>query len=112
MESILTCIKQMLGIEENDEAFDKELIIHINSAISVLTQLGVGLVDGFKITGKLEEWIQLTLGRIDIDDIKNYIYFKCRLSFDPPQNSFLVKSLEDQIKELEWRIDVQVDPVE
>lgn len=111
MESILTSIKQLLGIEESDTIFDKELIIHINSAISVLTQLGVGPEAGFQITGITEIWNQLTLGKIDINNIKTDIYFRCRLSFDPPQNSFLVKSIEDQIKELDWRIEVATSPI-
>ena len=41
MESILTSIKKMLGITEEYEHFDSDLIIHINSVFMILTQLGV-----------------------------------------------------------------------
>lgn len=108
MESILTCIKQLLGIEEDDITFDKELIVHINSAIAILTQLGVGPETGFKITGIDETWDQLTLGQADIEDCKSQIYFRCRLWFDPPQHSFAIDSIKKQCDEVEWRLEVAI----
>lgn len=110
MNSILTCVKQILGIHEDDTSFDLELVIHINTAIAVLTQLGVGPETGYKITGNTEQWDTLVMGRNDLDNIKLEVYLRCRLSFDPPQNSFLVKSIEDQLKELDWRIEVATSP--
>lgn len=111
MDSILTTIKHSLGISPDDKNFDNELIIHINSAISVLTQLGVGPVEGFRITGETEEWVDLIGVRTDIDNVKSAIYCRVRLAFDPPRNSFLVDSLKKQGDEAEWRIEVAVDPV-
>lgn len=110
MESILNSIKQLLGIASDDTSFDNELIIHINSAIAVLTQLNVGPSTGFHITGDSEEWNALIGTREDIDNIKSAIYYRVRLSFDSPQNSFLVDSLKKQSDEVEWRINVAVDP--
>ena len=49
MESILTSIKKLLGIAEEYEHFDPDLIMHINSVFSILTQLGVGPSEGFSI---------------------------------------------------------------
>ena len=40
-ESILTSIKKLLGLTEDYTAFDDQLIIHINSVILVLKQIGV-----------------------------------------------------------------------
>lgn len=111
MESILTSIKQMLGISRDDENFDQELIIHINSAIAVLTQLGVGPVDGFRITGAVDEWAALIGDRKDIENVKSAVYYRVRMAFDPPQNSFLLDSLKKQSDEAEWRIEVEVDPI-
>lgn len=111
MESILTSIKQMLGVAQDDESFDQELIIHINSAIAVLTQLGVGPVDGYRITSAAEEWTDLIGDRKDIDNVKSAVYYRVRMAFDPPQNSFLLDSLKKQSDEAEWRIEVEVDPV-
>lgn len=110
MDNILDSIKSLLGIDAVDFSFDQEIIMHINSIFSTLNQLGVGPSDGFKITDDKTLWTAFTEERIDIEFIKSYIYLKVRLLFDPPQNSFLVKAIEDQTKELEWRIQLQVEP--
>lgn len=107
MVSILDSIKQLLGIDINDTSFDKELIIHINGALMILNQLGVGPTSGYSITDKNNTWEEFTLGRTDLEAIKSDVYLRVRLLFDPPQNSFLVNSIEKQISEYEWRITVQ-----
>ena len=112
MDSIFITIKQMLGIEADDDAFDNELIPFINSAITVLTQIGVGPEKGFRITGTTETWDELLQMRQDIDSIKNVVYFRTKLAFDPPQNSFLIESIKKQCEELEWRIEVATSPDE
>lgn len=106
MVSILDSIKQMLGIEATDINFDKELIIHINGAIMVMNQLGVGPVSGYSITNKDNTWDEFLLNRTDLELVKTDIYLRVRLIFDPPQNSFLVSALEKQIQEYDWRISV------
>ena len=110
MENILDSIKKLLGIDEMDLNFDQELIMHINSVFMVLNQLGVGPVGGFKISSNEEVWTDFVGTRLDLESVKSYIYLKVRLLFDPPQNSFLVGSIEKQIEEQEWRLQVQVEP--
>lgn len=110
MDSILDEIKTLLGIDEKDLNFDRELIMHINSVLMVLAQLGVGPVTGFKIVGDTETWDSFLDDREDLEIIKSYVYLKVRLLFDPPQNSFLVESINKQIEEFEWRIQLQVEP--
>ena len=110
MENILDSIKKLLGIDEVDLNFDQELIMHINSVFMVLHQLGVGPVGGFKISSNEEAWADFVGIRLDLESVKSYIYLKVRLLFDPPQNSFLVGSIEKQIEEQEWRLQVQVEP--
>ena len=110
MENILDSIKKLLGIDEMDFNFDQELIMHINSVFMVLNQLGVGPVNGFKISSNDEVWADFVGTRLDIESVKSYIYLKVRLLFDPPQNSFLVGAIEKQIEENEWRLKVQVEP--
>ncbi len=107
MVSILDSIKQLLGIDVNDTSFDKELIIHINGALMILNQLGVGPTSGYSITDKNNTWEEFTLGRTDLEAIKSDVYLRVRLLFDPPQNSFLVASIEKQIQEYDWRITTQ-----
>ena len=110
MENILDSIKKLIGIDETDLNFDQELIMHINSVFMVLNQLGVGPVGGFKISSNEETWTDFVGARLDLESVKSYIYLKVRLLFDPPQNSFLVGSIEKQIEEHEWRLQVQVEP--
>ena len=56
MDSILTSIKKMLGIAEEYEQFDADIIMHINSVFMILTQLGVGPSEGFSIEDDSAIW--------------------------------------------------------
>lgn len=106
MDSILTSIKKLLGVGEEYTHFDADIIMHINSVIFVLTQIGIGPVDGFSITSKDQTWDDFLQGRINIESVKSYVYLKVRLLFDPPNNSFLVEAIERQISEHEWRLNI------
>lgn len=114
MESILTSIKKLLGITEEYKQFDPDIIMFINSAFSVLTQLGVGSEDGYSIKSDEETWDdylaynELEAGQLEM--VKTYVYLKVRVSFDPPSSSFVLDVFNKQISELEWRINVVVDP--
>ncbi len=109
MESILTSIKKLLGITEDYEQFDTDIIIHINSAFSVLTQLGVGPEAGFYIADSDAAWTDF-VNDSRLEMIKTYVYLKVKLVFDPPTSSGVIDAINRQISELEWRINVAVDP--
>jgi len=109
-ESILDSIKILLGIQPDDFNFDSEIVMHINSSLMGLMQIGAGPSDGFSISSVNETWESLFGDRLDLQSIKSYIYLKVRLLFDPPQNSILVTSIEKQIAEFEWRLNVQTEP--
>lgn len=108
MDSILTSIKKMLGIIEEDESFDVDIIIHINSAFSTLTQLGVGPEEGFVIRDKTALWTDF-IDDIRLENVRSYVYLKVRQVFDPPTNSSVLDAISRQISELEWRMYVAVD---
>ena len=112
MDSILRTIKKMIGGVDDDSftGFDTDLIIHINAALRILNHLGVG-TRGFNLTGPDETWSQF-LGDDEnmLSEVKTYVYLKVRLLFDPPSNSFTQQAIKDEIKELEWRMNVEVDP--
>lgn len=112
MESILTSIKKLLGIPEEYEQFDMDVIMHINSALFVLTQLGVGPSEGFSITDKTSKWTDFVSNVKNIESIKTYVYLRVRLLFDPPSSSAVTEAMNRQISEFEWRINVAVDPGE
>ena len=107
-QSILLTVKKMLGIAEEYHAFDLDIIIHINSVFLNLNQLGVGPTTPFQITGDEEVWSDF-VDVSKVPGVQTYIYLKTRLLFDPPTNSFLVDSIQKQIAELEWRMNVQVE---
>ena len=106
MDSILTSVKKLLGVGEEYTHFDDDIIMHINSVIFILTQIGIGPIEGFVITSKDQTWNDFLQGRINIESVKSYVYLKVRLLFDPPSNSFLVEAIERQISEYEWRLNI------
>jgi hypothetical protein len=109
-ESILNTVKKALGLAADYDAFDQELIVHINSALMTASQIGVGPASGYSITGAGETWEDFLGDKVNLlSAVQTYIYMKVRLVFDPPANSFVVNSFESQIKELEWRLDVRVE---
>jgi hypothetical protein len=105
-QSILNSTKKILGIAANYTVFDLDIITHINSAFSTLTQLGVGPAEGFMIQGVDEEWEDFIADDLQYNSVKSYVFLKTRQLFDPPQTSYLISAVERQIQELEWRLNV------
>lgn len=104
--SILTDVKKVLGIDESYEAFDLDIMMHINSIFSVLTQLGIGPEDGFLVENKDQTWGQFLELDNRFNQVKTYVYLRVRLLFDPPATSFTIAAMERQIEELGWRLNV------
>lgn len=104
MESILTSVKKLLGIDEEYEHFDADIIMHINSVFSILTQLGVGPSEGFSIEDKTVTWDEYFSEAGEYHSVKTYIYLKVRLLFDPPTSSAVMEAMNRQISEFEWRL--------
>lgn len=110
MESVLTSMKKMLGgiMGESTDVFDVDLIIHINSIFMILHQLGVGPENPYRIKDASNTWDEFLGEYNDLESVKTYMYLKLKLIFDPPTNgSFILESMNNQIKELEWRLNVQ-----
>lgn len=106
MESILTSIKKLLGIAEEDTNFDQDLIMHINSVFMILTQLGVGPSKGFSIKDENDVWSDFIPEQSSLEAVKSYVYMKVRLMFDPPLSSAVEDAINRNISELEWRLNV------
>lgn len=105
--SILNSVKQMIGgISKEDDAFDVDLVIHINSVFSDLHQFGVGPKEPFAIFDEKDKWFDFTEDNALFNNVKTYMYLRVKLIFDPPTSSFVLSSFERQIKELEWRFTV------
>lgn len=108
-DSILLTIKRMLGYDAEyspANPFDVEIIIHINSNLAILTQVGVGPTAGFKITGDSETWSDFLIGRYDEYNelIKEFVYLKTKLVFDPPSSSAAIETFKEVAKQDLWRI--------
>lgn len=110
-DSILESTKKVLGIESDYTAFDVDILMHINSVFSTLNQLGVGPADSFTIEDKIPTWADFLETKKNINSVKTYVYLKVRLIFDPPSTSFAIESMQKQIQEFEWRLNVQREEV-
>lgn len=106
MDSILNSIKKVIGFEPEYDAYDIDIIMHINTIFSVLNQIGVGPEKPLRIEDATTTWDAFTTDRVDIEDVKTYVYIRVRLLFDPPTSSFVINALTDQYKELEWRLNI------
>lgn len=103
-ESILNNVKKVCGIAADYKAFDEDLVMHINSELSVLNQVGVGPAEGLAIVDEMDQWVSLLEGEARLNMVKSYIYLKMRLLFDPPQTPPLITALEKQADMFLWRI--------
>ncbi len=110
-ESILQTIKRMIGPSILSNEFDTDLVVHINSVLFDLNELGVGPEEGFVITGETETWGDfLGAETTKLEAIKTFIFMKVKMIFDPPTVGGVINAYEKLIKEYEWRINVMVDP--
>lgn len=109
MESILTSTKKLLGITEECIDFDPDIVIHINTVLATLNQLGVGAKAGFAISDSSATWGDFMGGDARLNLVKSYVHLKVRLLFDPPLQSSVMEAINNTIKELEWRISVVAD---
>lgn len=103
-DSILTSIKKLVtGAGEENTFFDPDMIMYINSVLTILTQLGVGPTTGFFITDSSTKWSEF-VEESKVGIVATFVYMKVRLVFDPPTSSALIESLNKVASEYEWRI--------
>ena len=108
---ILESVKEDLGIPISVTSFDNTLIRNINSVFMILTEFGVGERGFVLVTGD-EEWTDYIQDINQLEVVRTYVYLRVRSMFDPPTTSFVLQALKEQISELEFRLNVLVDPVE
>lgn len=109
MDSILDSVKKQLGLIDVSE-FDADIIMHINGAITTLTQLGVGPEEGYIVVDDQNTYEQfLGPDHPGVSQVKLYLYYKTKLGFDPPQSSAVIEVLKNLIAETEWRLNVLCD---
>lgn len=104
--SILKSTKKILGVNEADTSFDIDILTHINSVLAVLTQVGIGPVNGYVIEDDTATWDAFIGTDPRMSLVKTYVYLRVRLLFDPPSTSYAIDSMKNQIAEFEWRLNV------
>ena len=103
MDKILASIKKQLGVNDSIQ-FDSQIIMTINTAISALTQIGIGPAEGFLLTEEDAEWTDFIGEGPSFISAQIYIYSKTKIIFDPPANQALLTALQQQAAEIEWRL--------
>lgn len=108
-DSILKSVKKNLGLPEDPTPFDSDITLFINGVFSTLEQIGVGPTGGYSITDDSDTWDAFLGADARLNSVKTYIYLRVRMLWDPPQTSYLLNALKEQIKELEWRLNVHME---
>lgn len=108
MSSILTDVKAFVGIVEEDESFDKQIIMCINSVFSSLTQVLAGKDEHFYITDKSAQW-EHYVSDYKIDWIKMNVCMNVKKMFDPPTNATVMQAINDVAAETQWRAYIDAD---
>ena len=113
MESILTSIKKLLGIDEEYEHFDPDIIMHINSVFMFLQQIGVGPTNTYSIESDSETWTDFfsSANVKDVSAAKSLMFLKVKMLFDPPTIGSVNESYNKLIDELTWRCSIEGDNV-
>jgi len=109
--SILETIKKMLGVSEDESAFDTDIINYINMALLTLKQIGIGPDSGFRVINANDYWSDFIDDETILGTVQSYIYAKVRLVFDPPSSN-VADALKNLITECEWRLNIEKDPWE
>lgn len=104
LDSVLLSTKQMLGISPEDTSFDVNVLMNINTALTILMELGLTEAEDQLVTDDKMTWDDLLGGRTDIEYVKTYVYQKVKMIFDPPTSTAAIDAMQRSINELEWRI--------
>jgi len=106
-ESILNTIKKIIGLAEDYNVFDLDIITYINSTFFTLNQLGVGPSKVYSIIDENDTWSDFFAESGDqLETVKTYIALKVKILFDPPTSSYVLDSFNRILQEMEWRFTV------
>lgn len=106
---ILDDIKTVSGVHKESDVFDDELILYAYSVLFVLTDIGGKLNEGYVLT-KDSAWDEIIDTTIpEFNPIRTYVGLKVRLKFDRPASQHVADALERDVKELEWRLHINLD---
>lgn len=108
--SILLSIKKAIGASPDYTPFDVDIIMHINSQLANLYQIGLNAAKSVVVDGPDQLWTDLIpAGDSRLQFVKTYVYAKVKMIFDPPTSTAQMQALKDAAAESEFRISVAVD---
>ena len=110
-DSILMTIRKLVCGNPYADHFDTDLLVHINACFSILNQLGVGPENGFVVTDETQSWSSYIADNYILNMVKTYVTLKVKKIFDPPLTSSVLEAMDKEISQLEWRLNVAVDPI-
>ena len=110
-DSILMTIRKLVCGNPYADHFDTDLLVHINACFSILNQLGVGPENGFVVTDETQSWSSYIADNYILNMVKTYVTLKVKKIFDPPLTSSVLEAMDKEISQLEWRLNVDVDPI-
>ena len=110
-DSILMTIRKLVCGDPYADHFDTDLLVHINACFSILNQLGVRPENGFVVTDETQSWSSYVADNRTLNMVKTYVTLKVKKIFDPPLTSSVLEAMDKEISQLEWRLNVAVDPV-
>lgn len=111
-QSILISTKKILGIAPDYTVFDLDIITHINTVFSTLAQLGIGPTEGFMIEDESATWDEFLGADLQLNSVKTYMHLRVRMLFDPPQTSYHLGAMKEQILEFEVRLNIHREGLE
>lgn len=101
VDSVLSSVKHAVGLTDDVTEFDQDLILHINSALMIMHQLGA-LKEPTTISDASTTWGDIQIPQRDA--VRTNVILRVRIAFDPPNSGFVQTAIEKQIAELDWRI--------
>lgn len=109
-EYILPSIKKVLGISPDIAAFDTDITMHINTVLANLVQMGIGPSTGYAVTSSENKWSDFITYEqpLLLQNVKSYVYIKVKMLFDPPSATSVIDAMNNQAKEIEYRMYTQV----
>ena len=70
----------------------------------------MGPTNGFFVTDASQTWSSYIGDVNELNMVRTYVTLKVKSIFDPPMTSSVLEAMNKQIAELEWRLNVAVDP--
>lgn len=111
-DSILSSVKKLVGVLEDDVSFDVDITLNINAALARLYQLGV-IQRSYTITSKDETYSDVMSGLSEdiVNQVKMYLVYKTRIGFDTSgMTSSVLEVIKEMIKDLEFDLMTSMNP--